>query len=354
MYNDGELMRKDSKLFLEKLLKYREEKNIDTFELHIDFFSDIPNIGTEINVILDELKIKNCISQKSVYVEDKIKIYLTLDGITYFDEVIEEKNNLPIIFHVEGSQINVANDNGKIEATQSNNEEKTKYIVIKERAKTNNVKNSNMSSDSGNGEIIFALICGTILTVCYIKYRFEIQTCLLLVSCLVEFITVLTYCKGKKAGIIYGNDMKKISLFNMISIIIVPLIIGIINMPIYTSKVRLDLLWEQIMRAESWVALFHSEYTNYASSQMIGMATLAVFLICIVLSDIYIVAIINIVEGRKGRWFWNTLLKVTYKGNDNWKKHLIVSLFFIIMSVLFAGGIFPYILDMISKMSITL
>lgn len=82
-------MRKDSEMFLKKVLVYRNEMGKDSFELNIKHFSEIPNIVTVIGDILNDLKWNNCISSQSEIcdLEGDIALYLTLDGILYFDDI---------------------------------------------------------------------------------------------------------------------------------------------------------------------------------------------------------------------------------------------------------------------------
>lgn len=351
-------MRKDSELFLKRTLEYKRKTENDAFKLNINYFSDIPNIEIEIEDIIEELKREQCISQKSEILDESISIYLTLNGITYFDAEKEVKNNQNIIFNVTGGQINIANNNGKVEARQYRNNEKskTKVIVIKDTKieKQTSKDSSVTSSNSGYETIILAGIILLILTRTYLNYHLQVKLGLVITSIAIEMITCLVYYNGKKVGIIYGENIKEISYFNMISIIIVPILIGIVSSPIYTSKVNFDILIQAIKSQNLFIAFFNSEFGYYAIFQMVGMLFLVLFMIYIISSDIYIIAIISIVSGKKGQWFWNCLLKLTYGGNRNWKSHVSVGLIFMIISILFAGGIFPYIIDRLSVSNLSI
>lgn len=348
----GYCVRKDSELFLKKTLEFKRETEENAFKLNINYFFDIPNIEIEIEDILEELIREHYISQKSEFFEDSIAIYLTLDGITYFDEETEVNRNQNTIFNVTGGQINVAYDNGKIEAKQhsnseKNNEENIKVIIIHDTKieKHTSVDSSAASSNSENEQLILAGIILVILTITYLKYRLQVQLGLVITSIIIEIITCLIYYNGKKMGIIYGKNIKEISYFNMISIFVVPILIGIINSPIYTSKVNFVSLIQVIESQSIVVALLNHESGVYAIFQMAGMLFLAMFMVYIISSDIYIISIINIVSGKKGQWLWNNLLKLTCMGNKNWKDHVKVGTFFLIISILFVGGILPYIIN---------
>lgn len=302
-------MRKDSELFLKKTLEYKRKIGKDTFTLNINYFSDIPNIEIETEV----------------------------------------KSNPNIIFNVSGGQINVANDNGKIEAKQyrSNEQNKTKVIVIEDsKSRNQTIKtDSATSSNSGYEMSILAGFILLILTKIYLNYRSQVQLGLVITSILIEMITIIVYYNGKKKGIIYGENIKEISYFNMISILVVPVLIGIINSPMYTSKVSFDILIQEIENQNLIIALLNSGSIYYAIFQMAGMIFLALFMIYIICSDIYIIAIINIVSDKKGQGLWNCLLKLTHGGNKNWKTRVKVGLLFMIISILFASGIFPYMIN---------
>lgn len=112
-------MRKDSVMFLKKILDYRNSIGENNFELNYQYFDDIPSIETAICDILSDLISNNCLTSKSQVIDSKgnISINLTLDGITYFDE--EKERNSAVIFNVVGGQLNIASGNAKIDAVQN-------------------------------------------------------------------------------------------------------------------------------------------------------------------------------------------------------------------------------------------
>ena len=78
-------MRKDTELFLYKVLEKRNLLNKDSFLFDVDEISFIPNIESCIKNIIDELKVNNCITKDSkIYINNQMSIYLTLEGINYF------------------------------------------------------------------------------------------------------------------------------------------------------------------------------------------------------------------------------------------------------------------------------
>lgn len=341
-------MRKDSELFLRKSLQYKDESGEEAFELDIAYFSEIPNIEVEIEEILDELKNQKCISRKSEVLGQTIKIYLTLDGITYFKNKHNGKE-LGITINFNGKQINVATDSGKVDAKQYENDIKNipKTIVIEDD------KNKSFATSGSSGDGLFGLgLIGTvILMIIYLDYRFQVQMGLVIASFVIEVATVLAYYNSKKTHVIYGKNIKEMSYFNMGGILCIPILIGIINSPMYTSKINLD-AFKQSVDIDGLVKAFsNSEYAYYALFQMVGMLFLAFFMIHITCSDIYIIAATNIVADKRGKWFWNGLFKLTYKRGKKWKTHVAIGMLFLVMSILCIVGIIPYIMVVLRNMN---
>ncbi len=132
-------MRKDSKLFLRKLLDYRKQFGRDNFEINYKCFEEIPSIETAIFDILEDLINCNCLTSRSqvIDLEGDISINLTFDGIIYFDEgkseEVSKENNPQYVFNVPNGQINIANDNGIINVAQNNSS--NVYQKIESRTK---------------------------------------------------------------------------------------------------------------------------------------------------------------------------------------------------------------------------
>lgn len=116
-------MRKDSIHFLKKMLEYRDEIGKDFFMYSIQNLREIPNINYVISDILEELISNNCIASKSKFIdlEGNIFVYLTLDGIKYFDNLDNDRKESDVIYKVRGQQVNISFDTSKIEANVNTN-----------------------------------------------------------------------------------------------------------------------------------------------------------------------------------------------------------------------------------------
>lgn len=113
-------MRKDSEVFLRKLLEYKNEVQKENFSINFRYFKKIPSIESAIYDILKDLINNNCLTSNSQVtdLEGNININLTLDGITYFDDFENKDRGKSIFLNVSGGQVNIATDNGNVEAMQ--------------------------------------------------------------------------------------------------------------------------------------------------------------------------------------------------------------------------------------------
>ena len=227
-----------------------------------------------------------------------------------------------ITVNISGEQINIATDNGQIDAKEYEGKiyNITKTIVVEGE------KNSRTSKSRGDGNQLFCLgMLGIIvITVLYLNYRTDVQLFIVFAAAIIEIATIGVFYGSKNAKVIYGKNIKEMSYFNMIAIWCVPLLIGFVNTSLYTSKIDLE-NFKKIIEIEGIIKAFfeYYEYMCYALFQTIGMISLAFLLLHIICSDFYIIAVTNIVIGSRGKWFWNKLFKLTHKRGKDWKKHVI-------------------------------
>lgn len=227
-----------------------------------------------------------------------------------------------ITVNISGEQINIATDNGQIDAKEYEGKiyNITKTIVVEGE------KNSRTSKSREDGNQLFCLgMLGIIvITVLYLNYRTDVQLFIVFAAAIIEIATIGVFYGSKNAKVIYGKNIKEMSYFNMIAIWCVPLLIGFVNTSLYTSKIDLE-NFKKIIEIEGIIKAFfeYYEYMCYALFQTIGMISLAFLLLHIICSDFYIIAVTNIVIGSRGKWFWNKLFKLTHKRGKDWKKTCI-------------------------------
>lgn len=253
---------------------------------------------------------------------------------------------------VSGGQVNISTENGVVNANQ-NNEPQTveKQIIIENKSRNYNQTSNGKSGESDDGTMLLGGLALIFAAGFYVQYRWQILLGFVVISLLIETLTCMIYYKGKKNGILYDKNLKQIGIFNMVSVSLIPILIGIISSPIYNRKMDFDYLKQQIINDGPIQAYFSNPSGQYAMFQMVGLLFTGLFLIYIVWSDLYIIAVLNVAMEKKGQKFWKLLLKWTCGKSKEGSKHIKTGIVWMVISVIMTIGILPYILSLIQQNS---
>ena len=139
-------MTKDAQKLLRHIIDGAKSQNSATVEIDISKIDNIPNIGFAQKKLLNELETAGVISGYQANILGEVFVYLTSDGLEYFDDLRENRESSNMVFNVSGGQVNITNDNGSINAiiNDSVNERnvvaKTDYKAKKEPSLPSNTK----------------------------------------------------------------------------------------------------------------------------------------------------------------------------------------------------------------------
>lgn len=111
-------MTKDAQKLLRHIIDRAKSQNSATVEIDISKIDNIPNIGFAQKKLLNELETAGIISGYQANILGEVFVYLTSDGLEYFDDLREDRESSNMVFNVSGGQVNIANDNGKMETIQ--------------------------------------------------------------------------------------------------------------------------------------------------------------------------------------------------------------------------------------------
>lgn len=114
-------MTKDAKKLLKYIVDISKKNNTTEVSIEINELKEIPNIGIAKNKLLDELQAIGAISEYKENILGELYVYLTTDGKEYFEDKEKEglTNKNEMVIHMNGGQLNLANDNATIYATQN-------------------------------------------------------------------------------------------------------------------------------------------------------------------------------------------------------------------------------------------
>ncbi len=265
------------------------------------------------------------------------------------NENIEDGQKKIVQYIISGGQVNIISGNGIINSYQNNeNKAAEKQIIIVNKQHYNYDHNYNEQKPNNSAdESWLGIIAILFATIFYVKYHWQIRLGYVVISALIEILTVTIYYSGKNNKILYDKNLQEIAKFNMISIVIVPALIGIISSPIYSSKINIDILKQQIESEGNILEILNSSLVIYAMFQMAGMFFIGLFFLYIFLSDLYIISVLNVVMERRGQWFWKWLLRKTCGKSKEGGRHIMIGAILMVISIVMTSGVLAYILDLL-------
>lgn len=137
-------MTKDAQKLLRHIIDGAKSQNSATVEIDISKIDNIPNIEFAQKRLLNELEAVGVISGYQANILGEVFVYLTSDGLEYFDDLGKDKKSSSIVFNVSGGQINIANDKGSINAV-INDKLSEKDAILESKYKEN--KEAGLSSN---------------------------------------------------------------------------------------------------------------------------------------------------------------------------------------------------------------
>lgn len=140
-------MTKDAERLLKYIVNESKRQNNTRVEVNVSTIKDIPNIGYSKRKLLNELEATGVISGYDENVLGEISVYLTTDGLEYFDNLDRDVKSSSIVFNVSGGQVNIAHDNGKIEASANSHIPNNKKLIAADN-KIDKEKNASLDIKS--------------------------------------------------------------------------------------------------------------------------------------------------------------------------------------------------------------
>lgn len=126
-------MKKDA----EKLFKYIVDEskcqNKAAVEVDVSAIKNIPNIRFSKNKLLNELEKAGVICGYDENVLGEISVCLTTNGLEYFGNKDTDGKLSRIVYNVSGGQVNIAYDNGKIEASVDSHLPNNKKVIATDK-----------------------------------------------------------------------------------------------------------------------------------------------------------------------------------------------------------------------------
>lgn len=212
---------------------------------------------------------------------------------------------------------------------------KPEIILIKEKeARGEKKEKVNNSNDS---MVWIILLLGIAAVACYIKYYMIIHSIFLIVSIATGIMAIGMALFCIKKGMRFKGQLNFVLIVNALSLIIVPWIISLTTNANVKQGIDIEVLKKQ---AESGNMFGSADSFDvlFLLYQLLGLATLLVYVLLVFVSNIYLVSLINVNLNSKFKFIWTKLLQQSYRFMRNPILSIILECIFIVMSYLLISG----------------
>lgn len=212
---------------------------------------------------------------------------------------------------------------------------KSEKIIIKEKVVYVNQKKNEGNTDS----YIWLIIILSIAAVAgYIKYSRIVHSTIIIISTAIGIMTLGMAFFCMKKGMKFKKELNLVLIINTLALVIVPCIINLTTKAsekqgIDIAKLKLEAeLGNMFGSADLYDILF-------LMYQISGLVCVIIYLLCILISNLYLISVININLNSKWNRMWSFIYAKTYRLVSKPITIIVLEIIFLIISYLLVSGV---------------
>ena len=221
---------------------------------------------------------------------------------------------------------------GKKETENYENVIEPEVIIIKEKE----VRVEKQRDSEETGFPLFLLL-GVIAVVGYIKYSNVIHSFIVIVSISIGVMAIGMGLFCMKKGMRFKKDLNALLIFNAMALVTVPWISKLTIKASEEQGLNIKVLKEQTELGNVYAStdIFDMLFLLY---QVIGLVAIMIYILSVLISNIYLVSLINVNLNSKLRKMWHFFLRRTYRFVSKPIGVVVFESIFLLMSFLFVSG----------------
>lgn len=219
-------------------------------------------------------------------------------------------------------------------------------VIVKE--KTIYKEKNSSSNDIGGFEmfIIGAVILSIAITG-FIKFRVQIQMGIIGMALSLEIMVLIVAWFGMRKGLSFDNRIKSIMVFNILSVIMVPILVILVEHPFMYKNVDKVAIVNSINQTGSFSVFDDMSITLFLTYQIAGLVLAVVYMLYVLRSNIFLIASINLVLQSRLNKLWATIYRKTYNSYKKSMTYIVFGCVLLILSFLMVSGILANIFEKI-------
>lgn len=219
-------------------------------------------------------------------------------------------------------------------------------VIVKEKP-IYKEKNSS-SNDIGGFEILIigAVIISMAITG-FMKFRVQIQIGIIGMAMSLEIMALIVAWFGLRKGLSFDNRIKGIMVFNILSVIMVPILVVLVEHPFMYKNVDKVAIVNNINQTGSFSVFDDMSVTLFLTYQIVGLVLAVVYMLYVLRANIFLIASINLVLQSRLNKLWAIIYKRTYNSHKKSIKYIVVGCLLLLLSFLMVSGILANIFEKI-------
>ncbi|MBR0599773.1 hypothetical protein [Sinanaerobacter chloroacetimidivorans] len=219
-------------------------------------------------------------------------------------------------------------------------------VIVKE--KTIYKEKNSSSNDIGVFEmfIIGAVILSMVITG-YMKFRVQIQIGIIGMALSLEIMVLIVAWFGIRKGLSFDNRIKSIMAFNILSVIMVPILVVLVEHPFMYKNVDKVAIVNNINQTGSFSVFDDMSITVFLTYQITGLVLAVVYMLYVLRANLFLIASINLVLQSRLNKLWAIIYKKTYKNHKNSITYIVIGSVLLVLSFFMVSGILANIYEKI-------
>ena len=212
---------------------------------------------------------------------------------------------------------------------------KSEKIIIKEKVEYVNKKKNDDNTDL---YMLFIIILIIVSVAGYIKYSKIVHTTIIIISTAIGIMALGMAFFCMKKGMKLKKELNLVLIFNTLSLVIVPYIINLMTKASEKKGINIVKLKQEAELGNMFGSadVYDMLFLMY---QILGLFCVIIYLLCILISNLYFISFININLNSKWNRIWLFICAKTYRLVSKPIIIIMLEIIFLISSYLYVSGV---------------
>lgn len=181
----------------------------------------------------------------------------------------------------------------------------------------------------------------------FLKFRVQIQMGIIGISLSLEIMALIVAWFGICKKLCFDNRIKIIMVFNILSVIMVPILVILVEHPFMYKNVDKVAIVNNINQTGSFSVFDDMSITLFLTYQIAGLVLAVVYMLYVLRGNLFIIASINLVLQSRLNKLWAVIYKKTYNSHKNSLMYIVIGCTLLALSFFMVSGILANIFEKI-------